>query len=277
MESKEKPENSDFSLYSPALGDWRLAVSTWVTGIGDRVLDVPMQANQVTTLHANDIHLTFPTPSAAALHLNSSWRCARRAFALREKLCAKVYSSTGAPLQMSFEGATSSPLFEFFEEMMGATSGAMAAIEAFCNRSIIDLATAPILVKVKKGREPRSPEDVVRFCGLEEKVKRILPDMMGVSSPAGAGNDIYGRFMVLKTLRDSVTHFKRHDEAQFHGNLHKPTALTTLFFTDAFSIPEGAMELIDYLAPHEKAPRWLKNPEWVRPVSAVCELGADTN
>lgn len=269
MEPKDSPKNTDFSAYSPALGDWRLVMTAWATAIGDKVLDVPLSVNQVTTHHASDIHLSFPTPSAAALHLNSSWRCARRAFALREKFGAKVFSSKGAPLQMSFEGADSAPLFEFFEEMIGATSGAMAAIEAFCNRSIIDLARGPILVKAKKGREPKSPEDAVRECSLGEKVKRIVPDLMGVPSPAGAGNDLYGRFMVLKTLRDSVTHFKRHDEAPRQGKLHEPTALATLFFTDQFSIPEGAMELIAYLAPLDKTPRWLKNPEWIRPVTTA--------
>jgi hypothetical protein len=267
--NKDASENADFSAYSPALGDWRLALTTWVTGIDGQMLDVPLQANQVTTHHASDIHLSFPTPSAAALHLNSSWRCARRAFVLREKFGAKVCSNTGAPLQMSFEGVASGPLFEFFEEMMGTVAGAMGAIEAFCNRCIIDTATGPISVKGRKGRELKSPEEVVRFCGLEEKIKRIVPDLMGVSSPAGAGNDTYGRFMVLKSLRDSVTHFKRHDEARLAGKLHEQTALTTLFFTDQFTIPEGAMELIRYLAPLEKTPRWVMNPMWVRPVSAA--------
>ena len=168
---------------------------------------------------------------------------------------------------MAFQGLASGPLFEFFEEMMGAVSGALAAIEAFCNRCIIDNATGPIAIKSGKGRASQSPEDVVRFCGLDEKVKRVVPDLMGVPSPTGVGNGVYGRFVLLKNLRDSVTHFKRHDEARLAGKTHEPTALTTLFFTDQFTIPEGAMELIRYLAPGDKAPRWMMNPDWKRPSS----------
>jgi hypothetical protein len=256
--------NSDFSQYSPALGDWRLAVATWMTGYDNKMLAVPLPINQVTTHHAQDIHLTFPTPSAAALHLNASWHSARRGFELREKLVAAFHSAAGQPLQMSFQGTASGPLFDFFEEMIGTVSGACAAVEAFCNRCIIDNATGPLKVKARKGKDSLSPEDVVRFTPLDEKVKRIVPDIMGVPSPAG--KEVYDRFVMFKNLRDSVTHFKRHDEARIAGKLHEPTPLTTLFFTDQFIIPESAMDLMRYLAPGEKAPRWLMNPAWVRPI-----------
>lgn len=255
--------NSDFSNQSPALGDWRLACAMWCTGIGDKTLDSPLPATQATTYHAKDIHLTFSTPSAAALHLNSSWKSAKRSLNLREKLLAKFHPNAGQPLQMSFEGDGNGPLFDFFEEMIISLSGSCGAVEAFCNRCIIDRATGPLTVKGRKGKETKTPEDVVRYSTLEDKIKRIVPDLMGVSSPAG--KEIYDHFMLIKRLRDSVTHFKRHDEAQKAEKVHRPNALTTLFFTDQFTIPEAAMSIIRHLAPGEQTPRWLMNPEWVRP------------
>ncbi len=255
--------NDDFSRHSPALGDWRLAGANWATAIDGKTLEVPLQLTQVSVHQASDIHLTFPTPSAAALHLNSSWRCAIRSFHLREKLKANFHGVSGQPLQMAFQGDASGPLFDFFEEMIGTVSGACAAVEAFCNRCIIDKAEGPLLVKFRKEKVARTPEDVVRFSTLEDKVKRIVPDLMGVSSPAA--KDVYSRFMMIKDLRDSVTHFKRHDEAPRAGKVTEPTALTKLFFMDQFIAPEMSMELIEYFAPGEVKPRWLSNPNWARP------------
>jgi hypothetical protein len=118
-------------------------------------------------------------------------------------------------------------------------------------------------VKGRKGKESKSAEDVVRFSSLEDKLKRIVPDLMGV--PSLSCKEEYDRFLMIKDLRDSVTHFKSHDEAQKGGDITKPTVLSKLFFMDQYIIPESAMAVIRYLARGDKTPRWLSNPRWVRP------------
>lgn len=142
-------------------------------------------------------------------------------------ICLWTRASTG--------GWTSGPLFDFFEEMISTVSGACAAIEAFCIRCIIDNATGPLKVKAKKGKDTLSPEDVVRFTPLDEKVKRIVPDIMGVPSPAE--KEVYDRFFdaqessrllySLQTTRRGSngrkpTRADPADNALFHGPIRHP-------------------------------------------------------
>ena len=255
--------NNDLNADLQALGDWRLSAAAWISAIDGKAPERPLSVRQVSIYHAGDIHITYPTPSAAAMHLNASWRCATRSQELKEQLKAKFFRNDGQPLQMVFEEDACGPLFDLFEEMIGSVSGACSAVEAFCNRCIAGEAKGPLTVKGRKGKESKSAEDVVRFSSLEDKLKRIVPDLMGVSSLSG--KEEYDRFLMIKNLRDSVTHFKSHDEAQKAGDITKPTVLNKLFFMDQYIIPESAMAVIRYLARGDKTPRWLSNPRWVRP------------
>ena len=256
--------NTDFTGYSPALGDWRLSVPIWIIGADGKTFDPPLQANAVTSFDSGKIKASFPTPNAAAMHLNISWKAAKRAHVLREQLLADYLKPAHETHMLQFQNANCGPLFDLFEELITCVSGAFAAVEAFCNRTIIDHAKGDIFVKRNRVREKLSPEEVVRWVGIEQKLKRIVPDLCGVSTPAD--KTVYGQFVRIKELRDSVTHFKRHDEARLAGKLHEPTALFKLFLSDQYAIPENALALIEYFgSPTIQPPRWTRNPEWVRP------------
>jgi hypothetical protein len=268
------PENTDFTGYSPALGDWRLSIALWITGADGKVFDKPMQANVTTSFDSGKIKASFPTPSAAALHLNISWRAAKRAHELRNQLLADDLKPAYETHLLQFQNANCGPLFDLFEELITCVSGAFSAVEAFCNRIIIDHAKEDLIVKRNKVKENLSPEDVVRWVSIEQKVKRIVPDLCGVPTPAGKA--VYGQFLRIKELRDSITHFKRHDEARLMGQLHEPTALFKLFLSDQYAIPENALALIEHFGSTTiQSPRWTKNPEWVRPTEVNAKgLGA---
>lgn len=265
-------ENTDFTGYSPALGDWRLSVPLWITGALGKTFDPPMQANVVTSFDSGAIRASFPTPSAAALHLNVSWKAAKRAHELRNQLLADDLNPAHGTHLLQFQNANCGPLFDLFEELITCVSGAFSSIEAFCNRMIIDHAKGDLAVKRNKVKEKLSPEDVVRWVSIEQKLKRIVPDLCGVSTPADKA--IYGQFVRIKELRDSVTHFKRHDEARLAGELHEPTALFKLFLSDQFAIPENALALIKHFdGPAIRSPRWTRNPEWIRPPHEEQKVG----
>ena len=95
----------------------------------------------------------------------------------------------------------------------------------------------------------------------DEKVKRVLPSLLGISTPAGKATwDVY---LGIKRIRDAVTHFKRKDQMRHVANAHEPTALLDLYGLDCFKLPEDAMEVLRYFQP-VAPPRWMVNPTWER-------------
>jgi hypothetical protein len=160
---------------------------------------------------------------------------------------------------MGREGA----LFDFFEALVATAMSSYAAVEAFCNSTIIDKAPPSLTLKRRDGDEKLTPEDVERKVSTDEKLKRILPDLVGLPTPAG--KLLWEKYIRLKNLRDAVTHFKRRDQARLAGNTHEPTALLQSWRTDPYALPETAMEVVRYFHPDPQTlPRWMSNPSWHR-------------
>lgn len=247
--------------YAAELGDWRSATPIWVTAIDGRAIK-HHPAHQVTTLVTAALHTSFTTPSATALHLNNAWRAARSAVEMKATL--RWVSGTISPgvtsMQAGIEAAP--PLFDYFETAMLAAMSSYAAIEAFCNSTVIDRAQGPLTLRRRKGCETMTPEEVERHVSTDEKLKRIVPNLMGRPTPAGKG--IWQQYVKLKDLRDSVTHFKRKDQARHASQSHEPTALQALLAADPLWFPETSMAVIGYFFDKGKAPRWLANPAWGR-------------
>jgi hypothetical protein len=247
--------------YAAELGDWRCATAFWITAIDGLAIE-PKAAHQVTTLTTASRHTSFVTPSATALHLNSAWRAAKSAVQLKTQL--KWVSGRIAPGvfgdQIGVENT--SAVFDYLEQSMSAAISAYAAIEAFCNSVIVERSTGPLTVKIRNGVDTLSPEEVERRVSTDEKLKRIVPDLLGYPTPAGKA--VWQRYVKLKKLRDSVTHFKRKDQARHAAQLNEPTALHELITADPPSFPEIATAVIEYFFIGGAIPRWMMNPAWSR-------------
>lgn len=248
--------------YSPKLGDWRFAAAVCVTGIDGNSLEEPIAAHQVTTLATTHRHTSFTTPSATALHLNSGWRAARAAAALKPTIRWNEAVVSPGVVGAHAQDETVGALFDYMELAITAAMSSYAAVEAFCNSVVIEKASAPIKLKRKKDWVEYSPEDVERKVTTDEKLKRIVPDLLGVPTPAGKKE--WQQYVVLKDLRDSVTHFKRRDQARHADHLHEPTALQELLNADPCNFPETARSVIRYFSKTSQLPRWMANPSWNR-------------
>lgn len=245
--------------YAPEIGDWRLLNAGWAWLTDE---EAPRAFRLVSHHEPKNSKqtLSFPAPSAAALHLNAAWKAARRAQGLKNSLNLKVFQRPEGGHHISPDEDQTAQLFDYFEEMIAVAFGSFGAIEAFCNQVIIENATGPIQISGKKGPRTVSAEEAERLAGTEEKLRRLVPDLLGRPTPAGKKE--WQLFLDIKASRDAVTHFKRHDQAKSGGQTHERTVLVDLLWKDCFEMPKAAMALIGYFHPTAPAPRWLKNPGW---------------
>lgn len=252
------------SAHAPELGDWRLMKTGWVTGAGGQQWDQP-RALRGSTWHVsiNGNQFSFATPSAASLHLNAAWKSARRAQAIKESLAIHVFMNEAGHYSMQAAEASTTALFDYFEEMIGVAFSSFGAIEAYCNQLVVELAKESIALKRKKGAVVSlTPEEAERQASTDEKVKRLVPDLVGVPTPCGKA--IWDTYLRIKHVRDAVTHFKRHDQMRHADRAHEPTVLLDLYALDCFALPEDALAVLAYFQPAAKE-RWMMNPGWTRP------------
>lgn len=248
---------------SESLGDWRLHFAGWATELGGKPID-PTPVVQMTVRAISGGDVVLPTPSAAALHLNAAWKAARRASEVRQHVVWQARLTypafgTGGRQDRHVHPDTVARLFDFFEEAMSAAGGSYAAIEAFCNVTIAERVKGTMQLD-RPGRKPRqvtAPQ--AEWLPTEEKVNRVVPALM--SNTSLESSSAWPAFQRLKSLRDSITHFKRRDYTR-PGEV-EPSALLLLLDADPFDYPECAMAVIRHLAGHP--PRWMHNPGWRRP------------
>lgn len=257
--------DSNPSAYAPELGDWRLMKTGWVTsGINGEQWDPP-RAMRGSTWHVpiNGNEISFATPSAAALHLNAAWKSAKRAQSIKEQLAIHVFMTDAGRYSLQAAEESMAALFDYFEEMIGVAFSSFGAIEAYCNQLVIERAQGPFALKRKKGAvDSLTPEEMERQASTDEKVKRLVPDLVGVPSPCG--KPIWDTYLRIKRIRDAVTHFKRHDQMRHVDRAHEPTVLVDLYALDCFRLPEDAFAVLAYFQPTAKE-RWMMNPGWTRP------------
>ena len=258
--------DANLSPYAAELGDWRLMKTGWVTGADGQQWDQP-RAFRGSTWHApiGGNEFSFPTPSAASLHLNAAWKSARRAQAIKERLAIDVFMNEAGHYVMQAAEESTAALFDYFEEMIGVAFGSFGAIEAYCNQLVVELAKGSVALKRKKGAVVSlTPEEAERQASTDEKVKRLVPDLVGVLTPCG--KPTWDTYLKIKRVRDAVTHFKRHDQMRHADRAHEPTVLLDLYALDCFALPEDALAVLSYFQPAAKE-RWMMNPGWVRPLA----------
>lgn len=254
--SSSEGDEASFHPHSPELGPWRLAAPKWLRWPPGSELDSLRMAYQVSSFRDGSSEVSFPTPSAAALHLNAAWKSALRALQLKTSIAWIVEGSS-----KNLDVRNTDILFDYLEEMMITAYCSYAAIEAYCNWTIVSLAKGPIEVKRKKETLQLKALEAERNVSTAEKLKRIVPDILGVPTPAG--KRVWELFRDVEGLRDRVTHFKRRDQLRPAHETSEPTALFELYQTDPMWLPQAAMEIIRYFYRDKRdEPRWLQNPAW---------------
>ena len=71
------------------------------------------------------------------------------------------------------------------------------------------------LVALQEPSKSFAPEAAEREASTVEKVKRLVPDLLGIATPSG--KKTWETYLRLKRVRDAVTHFKRHDQMRWRG------------------------------------------------------------
>lgn len=230
-------------------GDCRLYRVGWVTGVPGAPFAEPKQFTQTAFAVRDGIEVSFPAPSVVALHLNAAWRSAARAAARKSDIHWTTvppwfppFDRPGERPKVALEEASTPALFDFIEEVMQTVSSSFAALEAFCNLTLVECMTEPRMVKTKGEKRLMTAEEIERNVGTGEKLKRHVPQVMGVNSPA-CDSVLWGRYKHLNEVRDELIHFKR-------GNLASAASkqvLHTLAFSDPFEFPEAATAILERL------------------------------
>lgn len=256
--------SAELDPYAPELGDWRAHHVGWALGVGAVQFDKPKPYRQMSVCETPAGQTSFHTPNGAALHLNMAWKAARRAVELRTRIAWAVSPARFLPFgqglsaERQVQDESVDVLFDYIEEAMLAATASFSAIEAFCNVTLVERLSGPISVKRRNETVLMTSEELEEKVGTDEKLKRLVPDALGVPSPAGKA--VWERYKRLKLLRDSITHFKRRDLTRKDA---EPTALHALLAVDPFVHPESSLEMMRYFCGPEPA-RWLKNPAWIR-------------
>jgi hypothetical protein len=251
--------------FSPDLGDWRLMLTGWVTAVDNVPLDEPKSFRGSTWLQdKTGTEVSFPTPSAAALHLNAAWKASKRAQAIKNSLMVNLFNASGMPTMQASEERIPA-LFDYFEEMIAVAFNSFGAIEAFCNQTVVAKGGALVTVQdKKKAKVSKTPEQIEREQSTDEKLGRIVPELLKIRTPRGIA--IWDTYLAIKQIRDAVTHFKRRDQMRHADQSNEPTALLALYQIDCFKLPEDAMKVLKHFQPEGAVQRWMLNPAWKRDV-----------
>lgn len=256
-----------FDPYSPQLGDWRTATSFWVVAMNGEPLKEPLAGHQMTSFADDQGDVSFHTPSAAALHLNAAWKAARRADSGKPAIRWAVANPSFATVGMAQRGQRQvqadsvGVLFDYFEDTMLCAMSSFAAIEAFCNATLVERCPTGVQVNRKGVLSTIAAEEAERQVSTDEKLKRLVPEALGLPTPAGKA--VWQKYVRLKAIRDSVTHFKRRDQARHADASSEPTALHDLLSLEPFELPEIAIDVVRYFH-KDLPPRWLVSPVWRR-------------
>ncbi len=197
------------------LGDWRIQAATTLAKSAPSLYT----ANVVHTA-GTPVYLTtmtedakgnivgFVTPSPVALALGIAIDAASKAKLLIKEIgLPEITTPVGPGKPVTTDCLPT--LYDYFELCMTNVTFSFQAFETYSNQSIADKLNHPYLLERKDGTQEVSPEELQRVATTEEKLGKILPDILGTESPKG--KRVWHQFKKLKTIRDTTIHLKSHD------------------------------------------------------------------
>ena len=233
------------------INDWRMQgyttlAESWTSPWTGRVSPKGTQITVVSMIKLNkDKLLTIALPNATALCLNIS----KRSWEEAKKIRSESGIDKSLESQISFESY--SQAFDYIERVMESIVMAFTAIEAFVNEVIPDEFKYHAKLKNENNSVVRDKIEIERRLPIEEKLSKVLPAVLNISSPKG--NQEWQSFMKLKKVRDRIVHMKAADRKS--SNSDTITLWHELFRVEAPH--KQAKETIDYFVTSmETKPLW---------------------
>ena len=145
----------------------------------------------------------FPAPSATAIALGVACRAAHAASVLRKQL---RFGPAIAPVGrvLSLDHATTSQLFDYFEQCFIATVFSIQALEAYCNYKISQGLHTDYKVERRGKTIFLSPAEAERELSIDEKLGALLPELLNVPTPRGRKE--WEAYVNIRRIRDATIH-----------------------------------------------------------------------
>jgi hypothetical protein len=144
-------------------------------------------------------------------------------------------------------------LYDLFEQFMLTITFSFQSLETFSNWTIANTLKEKFVLKRKKGTETISAEELERVASTEEKVGKVLPNILSIGTPSGT--KLWERFLLLQEARDATIHLKAQDA--YTKSLDKESFFFTFLTADPLQYPTIALDLIKHFSPAAE-PRWLR-------------------
>lgn len=233
--------------------DWRLqAISTlakpfkspWTGKV--HPIGEPVKAISIVKYGSNKI--SFGLPNTTAMFLNKSYKFWKEA----DSILKNIQFINSRHIKNETD------VFNFFENIMASIVFAYTSLESFANEKILEDHIYTQERADKRCAETYSKEQIERFLSLDIKLDKILPEILGISSPKK--KRLWNKYIELKNLRDRIIHMKSIDRKSSDPKKEIPDSIWRyLLKKDIPNMSASAKEIISYYFSKEKeAPRWFK-------------------
>ena len=139
------------------------------------------------------------------------------------------------------QGKIINSFYSFYSSVSNFIISLFNSIEAFINLKIPDDFKYDRILK--KNTETFNSEQVKRHIQIEEKIKQVIPEILGGKKFHQEFSDKYEKILELKNFRDSIVHTK--SEALLKPNYYQSIFTTSLDF-DCSQIIHVVRDFINY-------------------------------
>jgi hypothetical protein len=245
---KNHPDDWRLQTYTHLAEDW---ISPWSGVLSPK--GTRLTVSSVIQLTKKK-QLTIPLPNATALLLNSA------ALAFIEARKIRDRSGIDKTLHTEVSFSSDAEAFDYLESMMKSIILAFTALEAFVNEMIPADFFYARYHKSDLVMEAASKETIERHTPLDEKLTKVLPEVMQCPSPKG-GRSWHG-YRQLKNARDRIIHMKTDDRRSSGAEID--TVWKAIVVAPAPHL--AAKAVIDHFVVHmQERPNWHNGFPFVTP------------
>jgi len=197
----------------------------------------------------NSQRLNFNNPSGPALFLSLSQKAYEQAIKIHPYKNSSVHFSTKD---------SSTPVFDYLEQIMSSIVFACSALESFANEAIPE----DYLYESKKQKgkiiKVYSKASIEKEkISLNEKLGVILPDALGLET--AKGKEVWENYKKLEGLRNRIIHLKSIDISHSTKDNRFPESIwKELLDPNQFNYPLIAKKMIMYFLNNVNLPHWIK-------------------